>query len=613
MKSLTKISCLLLGISFVLAALPAISRFSKQIEKQQNIEPLGNPADKQSVEGFDKVVFHYNVNRLASSRDFRGMAPGYMTAGWWAAGQMKSNYVSWQTAPVPAKTTTTFHFIGATSVLPSEITIGPSAKLSVNGKHVLSFTLGMNRSFTWKEGYYELKYISKRIEFPYFGSHRELELNGNSGIYQLTVPASAVEAGKAVELQVGIESFPRWENGWFMVKNRKDVLKQSMEILEGEIEALRMDMVTVNQQTHILATQHYSKLLGADKFEHQVIYTNGYRHVHPADLIKLNNGDLLIMTREASEHISNDGDVIMLRSKDQGKTWGEKQVIAGIKDVDEREGCGIQLKDGTIMVGVFYNNLYTKDGSYGLYSAERNLTDPDKRYLGAYTIMSKDNGKTWSEPSFIETAGMPFLNVEGPTDAPIEMPDGSIVIGIIGYNFKGDPKNSSAVMLRSTDKGISWKYLSIIAGDPEGKLGGFLEPGIVRTKSGRIVAGLRNHAPEQAIWTTYSDDDGKTWAPVQRTTMIGHPADLIELLDGRLMMSYGIRTQHAMPAGIRACFSSDKGKTWDITTEVQIRNDFINWDVGYPESLELADGRVLTVYYYNLFGKYFLGGTYWKP
>jgi len=42
----------------------------------------------------------------------------------------------------------------------------------------------------------------------------------------------------------------------------------------------------------------------------------------------------------------------MLRSKDGGKTWGEKQVIANIKDLDEREGCGIQLKDGTIVVAI---------------------------------------------------------------------------------------------------------------------------------------------------------------------------------------------------------------------------------------------------------------------
>jgi len=64
---------------------------------------------------------------------------------------------------------------------------------------------------------------------------------------------------------------------------------------------------------------------------------------------------------------------------------------------------------------------------------------------------------------------------------------------------------------------------------------------------------------------------------------------------------------------VRACFSRDNGESWDLATEVQIRNDFINWDVGYPESIEQPDGRVLTVYYYNLFGKYFIGGTTWKP
>jgi photosystem II stability/assembly factor-like uncharacterized protein len=208
---------------------------------------------------------------------------------------------------------------------------------------------------------------------------------------------------------------------------------------------------------------------------------------------------------------------------------------------------------------------------------------------------------------------MPFTDLEGPTDAPIQMPDGSIVMGVIAYGLHGDAADKASVLLRSTDAGQTWKYVSTIADDPGGKLGGFVEPGIVRTKTGRIVAGLRNHGPDNAIWVTYSDDDGKSWAPVKKTEMIGHPVDLIQLSDGRLMASYGVRTEHARPEGVRACFSSDNGATWDIQTEVQIRNDFSNWDVGYPESLELPDGRVLTVYYGNLFGKYFLGGTYWKP
>lgn len=567
---------------------------------------------KQWVEGFDTAVFHYNVNRNAASRDFRGMARGLMTAGWWAEGQMKNNTLSWKTAPVPAKQPTTFSFIGATCVLPYELSRGPLAKLSVNGKYALTFTLGFNKDFVWREGEYELRYISKRVEYPYFSSHRELELNGNSGIFQLSVPASDVEAGAAVLLQVDIPPFERWNNGWFMVKDRKDVLKNSMEILEGEIEALRMDVATINAQTNILATQVYKNLIDTMDFQHEVIYANGYRHLHPADIIKLKNGELLIMAREASEHYAPDGDVIMLRSKDGGKTWGDKKVIAGMKDADEREGCGIQLRDGTIVMGVFYNKNYKPDGTYNFDGTMKR--EPGKRYLGCYIITSKDNGHTWSQPMDIETKDMPFSNVEGPTDAPIEMPDGSIVMGIIAYAPYGDTKNHAAAMIRSVDKGKTWKFLSIIANDPGATLGGFVEPGIVRTKTGRIVSGLRNAGPEQAVWITYSDDDGKTWVPVRKTEMIGHPVDLIQLKDGRLMATYGIRTgPHVKPGGIRACFSKDNGETWDITTEVQIRNDFLNWDAGYPESLQMPDGKVLTVYYYNLFNKYFLGGTYWKP
>ena len=30
-------------------------------------------------------------------------------------------------------------------------------------------------------------------------------------------------------------------------------------------------------------------------------------------------------------------------------------------------------------------------------------------------------------------------------------------------------------------------------------------------------------------------------------------------------------------------------------------------------AVELAEGRVLTVYYYNQLGKYYIGSTFWKP
>ena len=394
----------------------------------------------QSVEGFDKVVSHKKPGRNAMTLDFRGMANSYMTAGWYIPGQMQGrNTLSWQTAVVPAKEKTTFAFIGASAILPSEFSRGPEAKLSVNGKHALTFTIGFTRDVTWTEGEYSLRYVSKRVEYPYTSSHRSFELHGNSGIYELTVPASAVEAGKSVEIEVELMPFKGWTHGWFAVKERRDVLAHSSEQLQGEIDALRHDVSMLRQQTQILATRAYGELFDADRFRHEVLYTNGYRHVHPADLIKLQNGELLLMWREATEHISNDGEVVMIRSKDGGKTWGDRSLIAAIKNVDEREGCGVQLKDGTIVVGIFYNNLYLPDGTYAPTEGRaEQLASPNQRYLGAYTITSNDNGMTWSEPNYIDTAGMPFTNLEGPTDAPIEMPDGSVIMALIGYSPRGE-------------------------------------------------------------------------------------------------------------------------------------------------------------------------------
>ena len=148
-------------------------------------------------------------------------------------------------------------------------------------------------------------------------------------------------------------------------------------------------------------------------------------------------------------------------------------------------------------------------------------------------------------------------------------------MGLIGYSPQGDSGNRAAVMVRSTDKGKTWKHLSTMANDPGRTVRRFPGARDRPYKTGRIVVALRNHAPENAIWITYSDDDGKTWVPVRKTAMIGHPVDLIQLSDGRLMATYGLRKgRHPDPSGIRVCFSSDNGETWDIRTELQITKGF---------------------------------------
>jgi sialidase-1 len=569
----------------------------------------------QQVEGFASIISAPGDDSRPdiTPLDFRGPSKGHMTNPWWVAGD--AGRVRWKTAVVPAKQVTVFSFTASSSVIPAELTRGPKARLYYNGAAAVEFDIGQPRDRVWTQGDFQLRYESRRAEWPWSAGHRQFAPNGDSGIYRLRVPASNVAAGEPATLEVELLPLPAWPNGWFMVKHRTDTLSASEQSLAEQVRQLQRDVTRLGELTEVLATNQYQSMLDTRDRRHSIIYTNGWRHLHPADLIKLQNGELLVTAREASEHIARDGDVIMLRSKDMGKTWGGKQVIGGIKDLDEREGCGIQLKDGTILVSVYYNGLYRDNGDYEWRPAGRAaMFGAGSKRLGTYIITSKDNGRTWSKPNFVSTEGMPFTDIEGPADAPIEMPDGSILMPVMGYNVRGDRENQAAVLIKSTDKGKTWTYLSTIAEDPGGKLGGYQEPGIVRTRSGRIVAAIRNHGEDNAIWTTWSDDSGKTWVPARKSAMIGHPADLMQLADGRLLCTYGQRTaRHNDPAGIRATFSTDNGETWQVDKEVTIRQDFLNLDIGYPESMQLPDGRILTVYYFNLFGRFFLGQTTWKP
>ena len=93
----------------------------------------------------------------------------------------------------------------------------------------------------------------------------------------------------------------------------------------------------------------------------------------------------------------------------------------------------------------------------------------------------------------------------------------------------------------------------------------------------------------------HSYDGGKTWTEPQKVTRTSeHPPDLVRLTDGRILMTFGERNK---PCGVHALISSDGGKTWDKEHELVLVDHATNTDCGYPSSVVLPDGRVLTVYY----------------
>lgn len=86
---------------------------------------------------------------------------------------------------------------------------------------------------------------------------------------------------------------------------------------------------------------------------------------------------------------------------------------------------------------------------------------------------------------------------------------------------------------------------------------------------------------------------------------------LNKLQDGRLCLTYGFR---AYPYSIRARLSTNNGKTWG--SQIVLREDGIDRDIGYVRSIQRPDGKVVTTYYISereTGPERYIGATIWDP
>ena len=102
------------------------------------------------------------------------------------------------------------------------------------------------------------------------------------------------------------------------------------------------------------------------------------------------------------------------------------------------------------------------------------------------------------------------------------------------------------------------------------------------------AAGIKNFSLVQTV----SDDRGHTWSPPEPLNFHGSPPHLLSHSSGALVCTYGCRQGDF---GQRAMVSRDGGESWDY--DLILRDDGSDGDLGYPSSVELADGSIFTVYY----------------
>lgn len=183
---------------------------------------------------------------------------------------------------------------------------------------------------------------------------------------------------------------------------------------------------------------------------------------------------------------------------------------------------------------------------------------------------------------------------------------------------KANGKEGRVFCARSTDGGKEFKFLSFIGPEP---LGYHIMPATVRLSDSQLVCAIRCSNPrgefeKRLCWIDLyrSTDNGVTWSfdnqPVPDTGTGGNPPTLTRLADSRLCMTYGYRAE---PYEMRAKLSDDEGATW--SDHIVLRTGGGNPDIGYPRTVQTADGTVVTCYYWNdsVEGDRYIAATRWQP
>lgn len=317
---------------------------------------------------------------------------------------------------------------------------------------------------------------------------------------------------------------------------------------------------------------------------------------------RLQNGKIAVVASGfRMNHLCPFGKLVISYSEDDGKSYTAPAPILDTP-LDDRDGGILPFGESGVMVTSF-NHPRASYRSWAKGWAEKMgvseyvniyldmITDEEEaKYLGTTFRISNDCGVT-----FGPIMKSPVTSPHG----PCVLSDGSILwVGSEHPRHKSDFIKAYKINTDGT-----FEYVGVIEDicvDGEKQLSA--EPYAIELDDGRILCHIRAQNLGKSsvdgnlftIFQSVSDDKGKTWSKPEQVlpNKSGAPSHIIKHSSGILISTYGRRIS---PYGIKAMFSANNGKTWDVDNDIYVNE--ITTDLGYPSTIELADGSLLTVFY----------------
>lgn len=320
-------------------------------------------------------------------------------------------------------------------------------------------------------------------------------------------------------------------------------------------------------------------------------------------MIRRANGELLVVCSGGREsHVCPFGRVELIRSADDGSSWTYARTILD-GPIDDRDAGILETSKGTLLATTFTSLAFEPTFHRHMAAAKEGKTTmppeqlarwqaawqrlPEgthKDHLGCWMLRSDDGGLNWS-PAYRVPANSPH--------GPVNLSDGRLMYAGIGL---WDDERTVGVWV-SDDDGKTWPLLAelpVRAGDDPTH---YHELHSVEASDGRWIVQIRNHnkSNNRETLQTHSTNGGRSWAEPYSIGVWGLPSHLLRLSDGRLLMTYGHRRA---PLGNQARISADNGENW--SEPLVLQGDANSGDLGYPSTVEVSPGQLVTVWYEKL-------------